>query len=288
MSLYNYVWTQNGITAKDSLVYPFEERGLQFGDGIYEVIRIYQGNYDLLEAHIDRLYRSAEAIRLKVPFNKETIIASLQELAEKNAVQTDAKVYLQITRGSAPREHTFPDVPSNLYAYIEESPRPVAQLKQGVRTILAEDIRWDLCYIKSLNLLPNILAKQTAKEKGAFEAILHRNDKVTEGSSSNVFIVKDNVLYTHPAAKNILHGCVRNRVLTLAAESALEVQETIFSTQQLLDADEVFITSTTSEVMPVIEVNGNRICNGEPGVITRRLQLAYEKVSEIQRTASTS
>ncbi|SNZ14577.1 D-alanine transaminase [Terribacillus aidingensis] len=285
MSLYNYVWTQNGIIAKDSLFYPFEERGLQFGDGIYEVIRIYQGNYDLLEAHIDRLYRSAEAIRLQVPFNKETLIASLQKLAEKNAVETDAKLYLQITRGSAPREHTFPNVPSNLYAYIEQSARPAAQLQQGVRTILTEDIRWDLCYIKSLNLLPNILAKQTAKEKGAYEAIFHKNGQVTEGSSSNVFIVKDNVLYTHPAAQNILHGCVRNRVLNLAAESALEIQETTFSTQQLLAADEVFITSTTSEVMPVIEVDGNCIRNGKPGVITRKLQLAYEKVSEIQETA---
>ncbi|QXE02602.1 D-amino-acid transaminase [Terribacillus sp. DMT04] len=285
MNLYNYVWTQDGITAKDSLVYPFEERGLQFGDGIYEVIRIYQGNYDLLDAHIERLYRSAEAIRLQVPFNKEELITSLQNLAEKNAVHTDAKLYLQITRGSAPREHTFPDVPSNLYAYIEESPRPAAQLQQGVRTILTEDIRWDLCYIKSLNLLPNVLAKQTAKENGAVEAIFHKDGQVTEGSSSNVFIVKDNMLFTHPAAPNILHGCVRDRVLTLAAESALEVHETTFSTQQLLDADEVFITSTTSEIMPVIEVDGNRIRNGRPGMITRQLQLAYEQVSDIQQTA---
>ncbi len=174
MSLYDYLLTQDGIITKDSLLYPFEERGLPFGDGVYEVIRIYQGTFDLLEEHIDRLYRSAEAIRLEVPFDKDALIASLHQLTEKNDVQTDAKLYLQITRGSAPREHSFPDVPSNFYAYIEPSERPVSPLQHGVHAVLADDIRWELCYIKSLNLLPNILAKQTAKERGAFEAILHR------------------------------------------------------------------------------------------------------------------
>jgi D-alanine transaminase len=285
MSLYDYLLTQDGIITKESLLYPFEERGLQFGDGVYEVIRIYQGTFDLLEEHIDRLYRSAEAIRLEVPFAKDALIASLHQLSEKNDVQTDAKLYLQITRGSAPREHSFPDVPSNFYAYMEPSERPVSPLQQGVRAVLADDIRWDLCYIKSLNLLPNILAKQTAKEKGAFEAILHKNGTVTEGSSSNVFIIKDKILFTHPAAENILHGCVRSRVLALAPKAGLQVKETAFTTDQLLQADEVFITSTTSEIMPVIEIEGSLIGNGKPGSDTRTLQLAYEKESGIQATA---
>lgn len=285
MSLYDYLLTQDGIISKDSLLYPFEERGLQFGDGVYEVIRIYQGTFDLLEEHIDRLYRSAEAIRLEVPFDKDALIASLHQLTEKNDVQIDAKLYLQITRGSAPREHSFPDVPSNFYAYIEPSERPVSPLQHGVHAVLADDIRWELCYIKSLNLLPNILAKQTAKERGAFEAILHKNGTVTEGSSSNVFIIKDNILYTHPAAKNILHGCVRSRVLALAPKAGLQVKETAFTTDQLLHADEVFITSTTSEIMPVIEIEGTQIGTGKPGDNTRSLQLAYEKESGIQATA---
>ncbi|PAF21567.1 D-amino-acid transaminase [Terribacillus saccharophilus] len=285
MSLYDYLLTQDGIITKESLLYPFEERGLQFGDGVYEVIRIYQGTFDLLEEHIDRLYRSAEAIRLEVPFAKDALISSLHQLSEKNDVQTDAKLYLQITRGSAPREHSFPDVPSNFYAYIEPSERPVSSLQQGVRAVLADDIRWELCYIKSLNLLPNILAKQTAKEEGAFEAILHKNGTVTEGSSSNVFIIKDQILYTHPAAKNILHGCVRSRVLALAPKAELQVKETAFTTDQLLQADEVFITSTTSEIMPVIEIEGKQIGDGKPGDNTHSLQLAYEKESGIQATA---
>ncbi|MFP7479547.1 D-amino-acid transaminase [Terribacillus saccharophilus] len=285
MSLYDYLLTQDGIVTKESLLYPFEERGLQFGDGVYEVIRIYQGTFDLLEEHIDRLYRSAEAIRLEVPFSKEALIASLHQLTDKNNVQTDAKLYLQITRGSAPREHSFPDVPSNFYAYIEPSERPVSLLQQGVRAVLADDIRWDLCYIKSLNLLPNILAKQTAKEKGALEAILHRDGIVTEGSSSNVFIIKDQILYTHPAEKNILHGCVRGRVLALAPKAGLQVEETAFTTDQLLQADEVFITSTTSEIMPVIEIEEKQIGTGKPGDYTRSLQLSYEKESGIQATA---
>ncbi|PAD37309.1 D-amino-acid transaminase [Terribacillus sp. 7520-G] len=285
MSLYDYVLTQDGMITKEALLYPFEERGLQFGDGVYEVIRIYQGTFDLLEEHIDRLFRSAEAIRLEVPFTKNELIASLQELAVRNDVQTDAKLYLQITRGSAPREHSFPDVPANFYAYIEQSKRPVPLLQQGVRAVLADDIRWNLCFIKSLNLLPNILAKQTAKEKGAFEAILHKQGMVTEGSSSNVFIIKDQVLYTHPAADNILHGCVRSRVLTLASKAGLQVEETAFTTDQLLKADEVFITSTTSEIMPVIEIEGKLISSGTPGDNTRFLQRAYEKESGIKVTA---
>lgn len=285
MSLYDYLLTQDGIITKESLLYPFEERGLQFGDGVYEVIRIYQGTFDLLEEHIERLYRSADAIRLEVPFAKDALIASLGQLTEKNDVQTDAKLYLQVTRGSAPREHSFPDVPSNFYAYIEPSKRPVSMLQKGVRTILADDIRWDLCYIKSLNLLPNILAKQTAKDKGAFEAILHKDGIVTEGSSSNVFIIKDHILFTHPAAANILHGCVRSRVLALAPNTGLQVKETAFTTDQLLQADEVFITSTTSEIMPVIEIEGKQIGDGTPGDKTRALQRAYEKESGIQATA---
>ncbi|MFS0559988.1 D-amino-acid transaminase [Terribacillus sp. 179-K 1B1 HS] len=285
MSLYDYVLTQDGIITKESLLYPFEERGLQFGDGVYEVIRIYQGKYDLLEEHIGRLFRSAEAIRLEVPFTKDELITLLLKLTDRNDVQTDAKLYLQVTRGSAPREHSFPDVPSNFYAYIEQSDRPVSLLQQGVRAVLADDIRWDLCYIKSLNLLPNILAKQTAKEKKAFEAILHKQGLVTEGSSSNVFIIKGQILYTHPAADNILHGCVRKRVLALASRAGLQVEETAFTIEQLLHADEIFITSTTSEIMPVIEIEGKHISNGVPGDKTRVLQRAYEKESGIHATA---
>ncbi|MFP7494908.1 D-amino-acid transaminase [Terribacillus saccharophilus] len=285
MSVYSHVLTQDGIIPKESLLYPFEERGLQFGDGVYEVIRIYQGSFDLLEEHIDRLYRSADAIRLKVPFIKTELIAALQKLTATNDVRTDAKLYLQITRGSATREHSFPDVPSNFYAYIEPSNRPVSSLQHGVRAILADDIRWDLCYIKSLNLLPNILAKQTAKEKGAYEAILHKQDTVTEGSSSNVFMIKDDILYTHPATVNILHGCVRARVLELAQQAGLQVKETAFRVENLLQADEVFITSTTSEIMPIIEIDAKQVGNGKPGSITRILQRAYEKACGIHVTA---
>src|SRR5690625_4065554 len=132
---------------------------------------------------------------------------------------TDGKVYLQVTRGAAPRDHVFPEnTHANIYAYVQDLPRKLENLENGVCTITQPDVRWENCYIKSLNLLPNVLAKQAAKEAGCYEAILHKDGLVTECSSSNVFMVKDNKIYTFPATKRILHGCVRMRVQQFAAD----------------------------------------------------------------------
>src|SRR5690625_5104520 len=154
MSIYPIMMSQTNFIHRDSLHYPFEERGSQFGDGVYEVIRVYNGNYYLLEEHVNRLFRSAEAIKIDLPFTKETLTDLLLTLVEKNSMTTDGKVYLQVTRGAAPRDHVFPEnTHANIYAYVQDLPRKLENLENGVCTITQPDVRWENCYIKSLNLL---------------------------------------------------------------------------------------------------------------------------------------
>ncbi|MBM7600249.1 D-alanine transaminase [Virgibacillus halotolerans] len=288
MSVYPIIMAQKSFTHKDNLNYPFEERGLQFGDGVYEVIRIYDGAYYLLEEHVDRLFRSAEAVKIKLLFTNEELKALLLDLLKRNEMKTDGKVYLQATRGSAPRDHVFPaNIPANFYAYVQDQPRHSEKLEKGVSTITQRDIRWENCYIKSLNLLPNVLAKQAAKEQGCYEAILHKDGVVTECSSSNVYLVKNGNIYTHPATKGILHGCVRMRVEKFAHDLDIPFIEEGFAVEDIEMADELFLSSSTSEVLPVIKVDNQQIATGKPGAITRKLQEAYEadvKQRQIQFT----
>ncbi|WP_404451598.1 D-amino-acid transaminase [Virgibacillus necropolis] len=282
MSVYPIILSQTKFTHRDTLNYPFEERAMQFGDGVYEVVRIYNGNYYLINEHIDRLFRSAEAVKITLPFSKEELSNLLKNLLIKNSVTTDAKLYLQVSRGSAPRDHVFPiDTEANVYGYIQDQVRNVTGLQNGVKTITQRDIRWEYCSIKSLNLLPNVLAKQTASEHGAYEAILHKDGVVTECSSSNVYLVKDGMIHTYPTTKRILHGCVRMRIEKFVKDLDISFNEDGFSVEDIAIADEMFLTSSTSEVLPIVTVDDTEIGNGEPGPITRKLQSAYEKDANI-------
>jgi len=282
LSVYPIILSQTTFTHRDHLKYPYEERGLQFGDGIYEVIQIYNGQYYLLQEHIDRLFRSAQAIKLTLPFTKAEIERLLQQLLAKNEMTDHGRVYLQATRGSAQRNHTFPEnTEANFYAYVEKAPRRQEFLKTGVCAITQKDVRWEYCYIKSLNLLPNVLAKQAAKEAGCYESILHRDGLVTECSSSNVYLVHNKTIYTHPATERILEGCVRMRVKQLSESLRIPFVEEAFTLNDIKIADEMFLTSSTSEVMPIIKVDKQRIADGKPGPITRKLQKAYEEDANI-------
>lgn len=282
--MYSIIWSQGKFLHKDSLMFPLEERGLQFGDGVYEVIRIYHGKPYLLDEHIERLFRSLNAIRISLNYSAQEIKQAMQSMLERNNVDGDAFIYLQVTRGSAEREHLFPkNVKPNIYAYVKEKERPLELINNGVKAITLTDQRWDNCYIKSLNLLPNVLAKQTAADKGAFEAILHRDHVVTEGSSSNIFLVKNNSLYTHPESKYILSGCVRSATIRFANQLNIPVYEEPFTVDEIKNADEMFLTSSTSEIIPIVKVNDEQIANGKPGEITRKLQTAYEKDAQIVR-----
>lgn len=255
----------------------FEDRGYQFGDGIYEVIKIYNGNVFTATEHIDRLYASAEKIQLVIPYTKDVMHKMLHELIETNEVE-NGHIYVQVTRGTSPRQHNFPNpaVESVLTAYTKETTRPLDQLENGVKACFVEDIRWLRCDIKSLNLLGNVLAKQEAISKDCYEAIQHRGDIVTEGSSSNLYGIKDGVLYTHPVSNLILNGITRKVILDCCEEIGLKVVEEAFTKEQALAMDEMIMSSTNAEVMPIISLEGKLIGEGKRGEWTEKLQQAFE------------
>lgn len=259
-------------------VLPIDERGHQFGDGIYEVVRVYDGKPFMLDEHLERLIRSGNAIKLRITETKEDLCNLIIKAIEKSELK-ECVVYLQITRGIAVRGHLFPDVPMSISMTVREAkPLPAEVRLRGVTAILLEDERWANCYIKSLNLLPNILAKQAAHDAGSYEAILVRDGQVTEGSSSNVFYVKDRKVYTPPLTKHILPGITRLAVKNVLSQLNIPLVEQQFSEMDLLHADEVFITSTTSEVIPVIKINENEIGKGTPGEITSRIYEQYKNL----------
>jgi D-alanine transaminase len=260
-----------------------EDRGYQFGDGVYEVIRIYNGKMFTIDEHLKRFLKSAESIGISIPFKSLQLKEMLEELLIKNNLET-GNIYMQVTRGSAPRNHVFPtgDVVPTLVAYTIKGVRPLDSLKSGVKAIKHEDIRWLRCDIKSLNLLGNLLAKQKASEQGCFEAIQHRGDDVTEGSSSNIFIVKNGSVITHESNHLILKGITKDVILDLCVKNNIPVQERTFSLAELDGAEEVFLSSTTAEVMPVVEINGKKVQSGVPGPTTQKLQKLFEREIENQ------
>jgi D-alanine transaminase len=254
-----------------------EDRGYQFGDGIYEVIRIYDGSMFTPTEHINRFYNSADKIKLVIPFTKDVFHKMLYDLIEANEVTT-GQVYVQITRGASPRQHQFPidAVEPVLTAYTKEVERPVSQMANGVAAKTVEDVRWLRCDIKSLNLLGNVMAKQEAHEAGCFEALLHRGDLITEGSSSNMYGIKDGVLYTHPVTNLILNGITRNVILECCKEIGLPIVEEPMSLTTVYSNEEFFMSSTTAEIMPIIVIDGKKVGNGLPGQWTKKLQTALE------------
>lgn len=256
-----------------------EDRGYQFGDGIYEVVRIYQGNYYQLDEHLARLQRSAKELHLVYPWKIEELKSIARELVVKNGITSDddAILYVQITRGVAERQFEYPpDSKPVLTAYVRKKNRPLQQLTTGIRVLSVEDIRWLRCDIKSLNLLGAVLAKQSAKAAGADDAVLHRGGTVTEGSASNLFAIKNGFLYTHPATNLILHGITRSTVLQLASTLSIPVIEEPFQLDFLRNADEAFLTGTTSELMPIVSLDNSPVGDGVVGPIVRKLQQAFE------------
>ena len=273
----NWVLWNDRLVKDEEIRLSKEDRGYQFGDGIYEVIRVYNGSMFTAKEHIDRLYESAEKIKLVIPYTKDVFHKMMYDLIEANEVTT-GQVYVQITRGSSSRQHQFPieAVEPVLTAYTKEVDRPVSQMANGVAAKTIEDVRWLRCDIKSLNLLGNIMAKQEAHESGCFEAILHRGDTITEGSSSNMYGIKDGVLYTHPATNLILNGITRRVILACCEEIGLPVVEQPMSLSNVYSNDEFFMSSTTSEIMPIVVIDGLPIGSGLPGEWTKKLQTAFE------------
>lgn len=256
-------------------VIPIDERGHQFGDGVYEYIRIYNGKPFMLEEHVDRLYQSAYAIKLQIDPNRDALKNTMLELIQKSGL-TNLDLYVQVTRGIAPRNHLFPDCPVSVSMTVKPF-RTIKTGEKGAGVILCPDERWQNCYIKSLNLLPNILAKQIAFEKGFLEAVLVRDGKVTEGTSSNVYIVKNSSITTTPLSKHILSGITRMAVKDIAIETGIPFIEKQFTPDEMIQADEIFITSTSLEIMPIVRVEDKEISGGKTGTITRTLQERFKE-----------
>lgn len=256
------------------------DRGYQFGDGIYEYIRVYNGNLFYLQEHLQRLQNSADLIDMKLPYSLEEIADFCYEMVKVNQIYSGC-VYFQITRGDKiSRKHNYPlydEQEGVLSGYTESYQRPTKQIENGEKAALYPDIRWNLCNAKTLNLLPNTMAISEALKKGATKAILHRNDIVTEEKSSNVMIIKDDVVYTHPDGPEILPGITKSIIFNLLNKLDIEYREETFAINDLLNADEVFVSSTNSEVTPIIMIDNHPIGNGQRGPMTAKIEEAYKE-----------
>ncbi len=265
------------IEEKDANV-AYNDRGYVFGDGIYEYIRVYDNHPFTANAHFERLLRSAKEIGLELNYTVNGLIELVRELIAANGV-VNGGVYIQVTRGTAPRDHAFPmpSVKANITAFTKTYDRPYKLLEEGINAVTTEDIRWLRCDIKSLNLLGNVLAKEYAVKYNAQEAIQHRGETVTEGSSSNVYAIKDGVIYTHPINNYILNGITRMVIKEIAQEKGVSFKEETFTLDFLKNADEVLVSSTSIEVMPVVKLNGEAVGDGKVGPITKSLQEGFNR-----------
>ena len=249
-----------------------DDRGFQFGDGVYEVIRTYRGTPFELAEHLGRLDRSATELSLIQPYSRAQWVQWIQQGLSQAGYQ-EAKVYIQITRGVAPRDHAFPPdtVPTVVITIREFHPLALQIRQDGVSARTCEDLRWERCDIKSVNLLANVLAREEAKKAGVFEAILVKDGLVTEGSLSNVMAVQSGAIVTTPEGPRILSGVTRTVVLGLAKKESIPIEERFMSVNFLYAADEVFLTGTTLEVLGVVRVDAKTIGSGRPGPITKTL-----------------
>lgn len=252
------------------------DRGFIFGDGIYEVSAVLGGKLVDCEAHLARLERSAGEIGLKLPCSRAELIAIHQELISRNNLD-EGSIYLQVSRGAADRDFPFPKgVKASLVLFTQArqfANTPLA--KTGIKVVSTPDLRWARRDIKSVNLLAPVLAKQFAAENGAQEAWMIEDGVVTEGASSTAWIVKGKTLISRPLSHKVLPGITRTAVLAFLAESGFTFEEREFTLDEALDAEEAFITSATSLVMPVTTIDGHSIHNGAPGPATIRLREIY-------------
>ncbi len=251
---------------------PVEDRGYQFGDAVYEYLASYNGRLFALEDHLDRLERSLEALSFPV-MNRQEIRAAILTTFDRSGYRR-AGLYLQISRGAAPRNHLFPtDVPPQVIITVRPQPEIDSGLRtNGARAITVRDIRWKRCDIKTVQLLPNALAKQQAVDAGADDAIfVSTKGVVREGTSSNLFIVTNDTVKTHPLTTRILPGITRHHLLSICADQDIRVEETTFGKASMAAADEVFLSGTVTEVLPVTVIDGRPVGSGRPGPMTRRL-----------------
>ncbi len=263
------------------------DRGFMFGDGVYEVVPIYDANPFRLEDHLERLQRSLDAIRLRNPHSQSEWAALLEELVRRNNLG-DQLVYLQVTRGVAPREHGFPTgVPATVFVSSKPWSRPGEFLTAGA--ITRPDNRWQRCDIKSIALLANVLLRQEALDGGASECIVTRDGFVTEGAASNVFVVRDGRIETPPSGLQILSGITRACILRLAEKAGLDCREVPIPVSSLREADEIWLTSSSMELRWVTELDGQAVSDGAIGSTGKTvLALFRESISASTKRGTAS
>ncbi len=252
------------------------DRGFIFGDGVYEMIPVFSGNPLRLKEHLQRLHTSMESIHITDPYSEDQWENIIHELLSMNKYEGDQSVYMQVSRGVAEREHLFG---SDMKPTVFIMCRPIRSidLSQGVNAVTHDDIRWKYCHIKAIALLPNILLKKLAEDADAVEAILIRGGTVTEGAASNVFIVRDNMVKTPPKDRSVLPGITRDLLVELLLQAGINCQEIQVTEEELLEADEIWLTSSTMGIAPVTKLDEDMVGNGLPGPIWKKVHRMYEE-----------
>ena len=281
----NIAFINGTYLPKNDITISPDDRGFLFADGVYEVVRWYEGFFYDMDGHLARLNRSLR--ELKINWKESNSFVSIaNELIRINHFENKpAMIYLQVTRGAAPRTHSFPSsgISPTIYAYAWDFIPDKKSKDSGIRVMLKEDIRWSRCDIKSIALLPNTMSFQEAYEKGMKECIFVRNGIITEGSRSNVFFVINNILFTHPVSNFILAGVTRKNILRIAQECGIQIKEEAVPESSLPVIDEAFISNTSAEVTPVIEIGGTKVGAGVPGRVSRLINQGFEgEISQLR------
>lgn len=275
------VYLNEQFLEQDKAVISVMDRGFLFGDGVYEVIPVYNGKLFRFEQHFNRLKNSLSAIKLNIDLDInhwQKILTKLISLNSNDGI--NQSIYLQITRGTtSERNHAFPVHPKPTFFAITMplKPVPIEDLNKGKKAITLSDTRWQFCFIKSTSLLANLLLYQQALDVGAAEAILIRNEEVSEGATSNVFIVKDHVIKTPPLSDYILGGVTRDLVLELAHQNGLPCSEEIITREELNNADEIWITSSTREIFPIVYLDEKPVQDAKPGFVWQTMIRLYRE-----------
>ncbi len=251
------------------------DRGFTFGDGVYEVIPIFNRTIFRFDEHMQRLENSLKAIFMENPYPSSEWSSIFEKLIESGE-QPEQSIYLQITRGVTERDHDI-SLAENPTIFAMSRPIQKKDLSDGINAITHEDIRWQYCDIKAITLLPSVLLRHKAKQQGAKEAILIRDGNITEGAASNVFVCKENEILTPPKNNHVLPGITRDLVVEILSDHKMSYSETTISEEDLLKADEVWVTSSTWEIVPVTQLNNKPVGTGEVGPLWQTVNQLYQE-----------
>jgi D-alanine transaminase len=274
------LWINGRFTTTDERVLGVEDRGFQFGDAVYEVFKFTGRRPAFMGEHFRRLQQGLDELEIGHPWaDVRAFDTNMRELVGRTAFD-DGIVYIQVTRGEAERKHFWPEgITPTAVAYSRSMIFPDAAKKDlGIKVMTTGDRRWHGCHVKTVNLLGNAIAKKAAQRAGVDEALLLADGTVREGASSNFFAVRGGRLITHPLDEHVLPGVVRDKVIDLALDHKVRVDERPLREAELFDLDEAFITSTTQAVMPITGIDGRVIGNGRCGAVTRRLQELFDEL----------